>query len=105
VIVCNYFLDLFDEPYIETLLQRFKQHLNKDALLYITDFSIPEKGLMHWTTKAGLKMLYAFFGWATNLPTQKLSAIDKIVRGKDFYVLHTKYFLKGILKCTVYKYL
>lgn len=105
VIVCNYFLDLFDESYIAILLQRFNQHLNKDALLYITDFSIPEKGLMHWTTKAGLKMLYVFFGWTTNLPTQKLSAIDKIVRGKGFYVLHTKSFLKGVLKCTVYKYL
>ena len=105
LIICNYFLDLFDDAYVTLLIERFKQHLNKDALLYITDFTIPEKGFIHWSTNAGLKILYKFFKWTTNLPTQKLPAIDTIVRGKGFCVLNTESFLKGILKCTVYKYI
>ncbi|WP_018344447.1 class I SAM-dependent methyltransferase [Cytophaga aurantiaca] len=103
IIVCNYFLDLFDDMYVTFLVGRFKQHLNNNGLLYITDFSIPEKGLMHWSTKAGVKVLYKFFKWTTNLQTQKLPAIDTVVRGKGFYVLETKEFFKGILKCTLYK--
>lgn len=103
VIVCNYFLDLFDDAYVSELILRFKKHMNKDGVLYITDFSIPEKGLMHWSTKVGLKMLYLFFRCTTNLSTQKIPAIDTIVKENGFYILHTKSFFKGILKCTVYK--
>ena len=105
LIICNYFLDLFDDAYVTLLIERFKQHLKKDGLLYITDFSIPEKGFMHWSAKVGLKILYLFFKWTTNLPTQNLPAIDAIVKQKGFYILSVKSFLKGILKCTVYKYI
>lgn len=105
VLVCNYFLDLFDDVYVTLLIEQFKQHLNKDALLYITDFSIPEKGLMHWSTKVGVKVLYKFFKWTTHLQTQKLPAIEKVVSENEFCVSQSKSFFKGILKCTVYKYI
>ena len=105
VIVCNYFLDLFDDVYVTQLIKQFKQYLNKDGLLYITDFSLSEKGFMHWSGKVGLKILYLFFKWTTNLPTQNLPAIDAIVKQKGFYILNVKSFFKGLLKCTIYKYI
>ena len=103
LIVCNYFLDLFDDAYVTLLIERFKQHLKKDGLLYITDFSIPEKGFMHWSTKVGVKILYTLFGWITSLSVQHLPNIKSIVLQNNFVLLESVAFFKGALKCNLYK--
>lgn len=102
-IVCNYFLDLFEDAEVDALIQTFKIHMNKNALLYVTDFSIPETKLLAWTTKIGLKILYAFFKWTTYLPTKQLPSIQKIINQNGFDCVNSKLFLKGILYCAVYK--
>ena len=103
IIICNYFLDLFDDAYVTFLIERFKQHLNKDGLLYVTDFSIPEKGLMHWSTKVGLKILYWFFKCVTGLSADKLPHIESIVLQEKFRLLYTTSFFKGALRSSLYK--
>jgi ubiquinone/menaquinone biosynthesis C-methylase UbiE len=103
IIVCNYFLDLFDDAYVKLLVERFKQHLNNDGLLYITDFSIPVKGIMQWSTKAGLKILYWFFTCTTGLSANKLPNIESIVLQQKFVLQQSATFFKGVLKCSLYK--
>lgn len=103
VIVCNYFLDLFDDVYVGELILRFKKHMNRNALLYITDFTIPEKGFMHWSTKAGLNLLYLFFSRATFLTTQHLPNIESIVLQHNFVLRQSVSYFKGVLKCRLYK--
>jgi len=105
VIVCNYFLDVFDDAYVNRLLEQFKKHLNAERLLYITDFTISAaKGLMQWSTKAGLKMLYRFFKWTTALPANQLPNIETIVLQHNFVLLQSETFFKGVLKCSLYKH-
>lgn len=102
-IVCNYFLDLFDDRSIARFIQLYKKQLNQNGILYITDFSMPEDKIVAWTTKIGLKVLYKFFKWTTQLATKELSDIDTIISDAGFNAVHSKSFLKGILKCVVYK--
>jgi len=103
IIVCNYFLDLFDQGRVRMLIQLYKKQLNQNGILYITDFSMSEDGIVAWTTKIGLKVLYKLFKWTTHISTETLPSIDKIVRENGFNVIQTKCFLRGILKCTLYK--
>ena len=103
VIACNYFLDLFDDVYVSLLIKQFKQHLNNDGVLYITDFSIPENGIMNWSTKAGLRMLYRFFKWATGLSAKKLPNIESIALQEKFILNQSAFFFIRVLKCSLYK--
>lgn len=103
-IVCNYFLDLFDEMDVHVWIKKFKTHLKKDGLLYITDFSMPAaKGFIQWSTKVGLKILYLLFRWTTSLSNTRLPDIESIVMAHRFVPLHTAGFFKGILRCNLYR--
>lgn len=103
LIVCNYFLDLFDDAHVTSFVEKFKQCLNKDGILYITDFSIPGNGFMSLSSKVGLRMLYWFFGLITSLSTQHLPNIESIALQQNFVVQQSATFLKGVLICSFYK--
>ncbi len=104
IIVCNYFLDLFEQTYVNILAEKFKAILNKEGILYITDFTIPEKkGFIQWSAKKGLKLLYWFFKRTASLSNNHLADIQSIVLQQGFVPLHSKHFFKGILRCSLYR--
>ncbi len=103
VIVCNYFLDLFDDTQVDTLMRSFNKQMSKGSLLYVTDFSIPSNRMLRAGTRIGLRMLYWLFGKAVYLPTRKLPSIDPLIKHHGLTVIHSKLFLQGILTCTMYK--
>jgi tRNA (cmo5U34)-methyltransferase len=104
VIVCNYFLDMLEESYIETLGATFKKQLHSNGLLYVTDFTIPEQNfLLRWCTVFGLKILYRLHRLVINLRTDRLPAIEKIFKQEGFSIVRSKAYLKGILMCHVYR--
>lgn len=103
-IVCNYFLDLFEEADVTMLIKKFKKHLKKDGILYITDFTMPIRtGIIQWSAKAGLKVLYWFFKRTTSLSNNQLPDIESVVLKQDFIKLHSADFFKGILRCSLYR--
>jgi ubiquinone/menaquinone biosynthesis C-methylase UbiE len=104
LIICNYFLDLFDNAFVKMLAEKFKKHLNAEGLLYVTDFLIPEANVfLKWCTKMGLKVLYAFFRWIANLSTNQLPEIERLLKDQGFFVSDSKYYLSRILMCRLYK--
>lgn len=104
VIVCNYILDLFDNAAVKVLAEKFKKNLNPEGLLYVTDFHIaPSKGFLKWSTEMGLKILYAFFRYTTELKTKELPKTDSILKEQGFFILESKSYLSGILMCRLYK--
>jgi|GEM_PF-1585827 ubiquinone/menaquinone biosynthesis C-methylase UbiE len=104
IIVCNYFLDVFDEMYADLLIQKFQHALSEEGLLYITDFTVPDKkGIIQWCTKAGLKVLYLFFKWVTSLPAKHLPPIESLLFKNNFMLFKSATFFKGVLKCSLYK--
>lgn len=103
VIVCNYLLDLFDNDFVQGLAETFKKNLNKQGLLYITDFHIPEtNGFLKWSTETGMKVLYSFFRWATQIDAKKLPETERILKEQHFYVSNSKGYFLGILMCRLY---
>ncbi|MGQ7945910.1 class I SAM-dependent methyltransferase [Flavobacterium sp. WC2509] len=104
VIVCNYLLDLFDNAYVQVLAEKFKDNLNSEGLLYITDFQISKtNSLLKWGTQIGLKVLYSFFRWTTCLNTKQLPEIERILSEQRFYLLDSENYLGGILVCSLFK--
>lgn len=104
VIVCNYFLDLFENSYVDKLVATFKRQLNSSGLLYVTDFDVPEqKGALRWCTESGLKILYVIHRQVTQIHAYRLPAIQQSMMEHGFVVMHSKKYLKGILKCCLYK--
>jgi ubiquinone/menaquinone biosynthesis C-methylase UbiE len=103
LIVCNYLLDLFDNLYVKVLTQKFKLHLKPNGLLYVTDFHVSEtNSFLKWSTQIGLKVLYTFFRWTTNLQTKELPNTDRLLKEESFQVIDSKDFLGGILRCSLY---
>lgn len=103
VIVCNYFLDLFDPVYIKVLAGKFKQHLHSRGVVYITDFHINESHrVLRWSTILGLKILYCLHKCIIKTGSSKLSEIETIMVEHNFLILRSKDYLKGILKCSLY---
>ena len=97
VIVCNYFLDLFDENYVESLLVRFSESLNSNGVLYVVDFNFPNaKRTSGWLMNTGLKMLYVFFRWTTSLETKSIVHFDALILKGSFETIHSKNFLYRI---------
>ena len=103
-IVCNYFLDLFDDTYVDVLVKKINLHLKPDGILYITDFNIPAaNNIMQGFTKAGLKVLYWFFKRVAGVSARRLPVIEAIVMHNNFIPLRSMVFLKGILTCNLYR--
>lgn len=103
LIVCNYILDLFDNATVEKLAKKFKHNLNPEGFLYVTDFQIPENNkFLKWSTTLGLKILYKFFGYTTQLHTKQLPEIDRLLKEQGFSISESKSFLCGILMCQLY---
>lgn len=104
VIVCNYILDLYNNAGLEVLAKKFKHNLNAEGFLYVTDFHIQEtNGLLKWCTQMGLKALYTFFRYATQLRTKQLPEIDRLLTEQGFFISDSKSYLSGILMCRLYK--
>jgi len=104
LIVCNYFLDLFDNAFVQMMAEKFKQNLNTKGLLYVTDFNISEtNGFIKWSTQMGLKVLYLLFRWTTQLQTKQLPETEILLKEQCFSSTHSKYYLNGILACRLYK--
>lgn len=104
LIVCNYFLDMFDSKYVTILSKKMRKSLVTGGYLYVTDFTIPQKNIFfQWGTQTGLKLLYYFFNCTTQLKANKLPEINTILQHEGFTFTHTKDFLHGILRCRLYK--
>ena len=104
VIVSNYFLDLFGEDHVQVLVKKFNKYLNPQGFVYITDFHIPEtNSFVKWGTILGLKILYRVHKSITKMEVRKLPKIEKIMMMQNFSILYSENYLKGILKCNLYK--
>lgn len=104
VIVCNYFLDLFDEVHVNKLVSALKKQLNPQGLLYITDFHIPETNrFLKWGTQLGLAILYTLFRFGTKISATRLPQTEQILQDHGFSILVSEKYLRGILMCSLYK--
>lgn len=104
VIVCNYFLDLFEEKFIQILLMQFHTALSEGGILYVTDFVLyTSQSVQSYVSKINLWVLFHFFSFATNLQTKKLVDLEQQILLTRFKITIRKKFLGGMLQSIILK--
>ena len=97
-IICNFFLDCFNEEYLAKACQQLRLMLNPNGRLVVTDFQKTSK-VKH---RLLLKAMLSFFRLFTALQADKLNDIPKSLM-KDFRKINTKQFYKGFVFTSLYQ--
>ena len=97
-IICNFFLDCFNEEYLAKACQQLRLMLNPNGRLVVTDFQKTSR-VKH---RLLLKAMLSFFRLFTALQADKLNDIPKSLM-KDFRKINTKQFYKGFVFTSLYQ--
>lgn len=87
-IVTNYFLDMFTESTIDSIIQRYIMSLRSGGLWYCTDFYKNDKSIL--LTRLLLKCMYFFFVAACRIEASKLPSIFSCFKEENFKVCLTE---------------
>jgi SAM-dependent methyltransferase len=103
LIVTHFFLDCLTQREVETLAQRVIRLTAPNALWLVSEFRIPA-GLMHWPSRAIVRMLYASFRLLTGLRTSWLPDHNSALRAAGFSQTALHLSLGGLLTSEVWEY-
>ncbi len=98
-VITNFYLDLFDEAKLESVVLRIKKSLQPGACWIATDF-VNEK----WWHKSVLTIMYRFFHVTTGLQTLSLPLWEKGLRLAGGVQLEMKKYSRGFIKSTVLRF-
>jgi len=102
LVVTHFFLDCFRGDQLETLLPAIAQRTIPGAAWLIADFRIPEGGLPRARARIILRLAYAFFRLATQLPAATLTAPDTILFQSGFQLQQRLISQAGLLHSDVW---
>jgi ubiquinone/menaquinone biosynthesis C-methylase UbiE len=100
MIICNFFLDLFNEINLKSNIQRVKLLMRPNSLLIVTDFQV-QKGRI-WQIILS-KIMHGFFRITTGLQSKKLKEINQYLLDQKFEVRKEKLFLGGFVYSRIYR--
>lgn len=99
VVITNFYLDLFSDDSIQSVLQKIKTSLSPKAQWIVTDF-VNEKNWQRFL----LKVMYIFFRLASNIESKKLADWENkilTVGGKE---IGSKKFYKGFINTKLFQF-
>lgn len=91
-VICNFFLDCFQEESLQKLLLKLKSLLTSQGQMIVTDFSASSRPRQ----KTLLYLMITFFRFTANLEASKLLDIDAQVQ-QYFYLQKKKRFNNGLI--------
>ena len=101
-IICQYFLDLFEEEEFNELLEHL-DHLSADhTLLHVADFRINNRESGKWWQRGLVKLMYSFFRITTGLKTGDLPAIEHILKRANYVEKEGQSWMKGLVFASVW---
>lgn len=83
-IVTCFFLDCFPSAELATAIARLAAAADDNALWLVSDFAVPERGLVRWRARAIHAAMYGFFRVATRLPGRRLTPPDDLLAAHGF---------------------
>lgn len=83
IVVCEFFLDLFDQHSLGMTLLKIKELLSPGGNLIVTDF---EKGNRFWKISLSA-LMHLFFRLTANLQSRSLSSIHEVIL-KNGFICH-----------------
>ncbi len=98
VVILNFYLDLFTNESLNSVLGKIKKALKSDSLWLVTDFIDGKK----WWQSLLLKVMYRFFQMTCNIETTRLPNWNQQLRTFGSNKLKSKYFYRGFIETTVY---
>jgi hypothetical protein len=98
VIITNFFLDLFDDDQLHTIVQAILPSIRKDAIWLVSDFV--NRKVWHCVM---LWIMYRFFMLTTDLKKSYLPGWEFALRSMGFIELQSRYFYGSFIKSVIYK--
>lgn len=83
-VVTLFFLDCFEPPSAEALVNRITAAVQPGAGWLFADFVVPTSGLARLRARLWLAGLYTFFRWQTGLRPRALPPSEELIRQADF---------------------
>ncbi|MCR9251769.1 MAG: class I SAM-dependent methyltransferase [bacterium] len=92
VIICSFFLDVFNDDNLRLVLQKLSKELKSDSgILLVTDFNKQhDKPFLSW-------LMHLFFKVFANLESSNLKDITEVVESCGFQLKDTKLFKGGYI--------
>jgi 2-polyprenyl-3-methyl-5-hydroxy-6-metoxy-1,4-benzoquinol methylase len=98
VIITNFFLDLYDEESLSTLIPKLQNRLKRKGLWIVTDFYGKQK---IWQSLL-LRVMYRFFRLTSGLYNQQLPDWKQILSRSGLVPLSEIYFYRGFIHAICY---
>lgn len=99
VVITNFFLDVFSEKQLESLIPKTMERIKPDGLWLCSDFIATGK----FGHQLMLSLMYLFFKLTVNLRNKKLPNWEAQLCKSGLVLLKEKEFLKGFMKATVFR--
>ena len=99
VIICPFFLDVFDPAELLDVLQKIWAHVKPGGLLLVSDFS-PSGNIRH---KILLKAMYLFFKTFVKLSSASLLVIDEKTQDAGFELVKTTWISSEWIFSRIYR--
>ncbi|MEQ9365302.1 MAG: class I SAM-dependent methyltransferase [Leptospirales bacterium] len=106
-LVCtNFFLDLFIDAELESILLQIDTALAPGAFWYFSDFRYPDAAKQPFANIASrllVRILYTFFGSLSGLGARRLPDIHSAFHNSGYEPLFESYSTRGILECKIFQ--
>lgn len=102
-VITNYFLDVFPETELPTLISKLIQHLNEEGSWLVTDFHHGNKNYKNRMFRVITSLLYLFFRVVCGIKCKKLPDIAKIMKNRKLHLEKEAFMVKGLLRTAIYR--
>jgi len=99
IVITNFYLDLFDEQALKSVLQKIKTSLSSNVQWLVTDFVN-----QNWWQHLMLKLMYLFFKATTKIEANKLPDWNRAVTEVGGVKKNSKFFYRGFVETVVYQF-
>lgn len=94
VVITNFYLDLFPESKLNTVIKKITAHTNSTSAWIVTDFNDQEK----WWQRAMLKIMYIFFKSTSSVETMDLADWKKKMLQHQWQEQYCNLWYRGFIK-------
>lgn len=98
-VICPFFLDLFDNDELVSIVGKISKLLKRDGKLLVTDFQ--SVGRRHQIL---IWLMYRFFRLSANIQARHLPDIDQIIIHSNFQRFKSRQFSHGLIFSHIYQY-
>ena len=97
VILCPFFLDCFNQEYLENGVKKLRRHLKKGGKLIVSDFDEKETG------RILSSLMHLFFNVSANLQSKRLKEIHSEIITNEFSMIREDFFNQNMIFSRLYR--